>query len=177
MFKTIISQINTIKIFFLCLFIILDNGSYAQTSTFKYLDMNTILKDGKIQLAKNQLLKGWTMRANGSNFFVERQQEVFLPQSALKSIESNANVVSKVIGGKKVLLMKTKAYFLMTIEKKLPNDKVELLRTTAKAIYQTNYYTIFLWQEHGFTYSNKTIPSNLNEEFRSIEQLLGSLWN
>lgn len=176
MFKTIISQRNRIKLFLLCVFTLFYLSSHAQTSTFRYLDMNTILKDNKIQLAKNQLIKGWSMRANGSNFYVERQEDVFLPQSALKSMENNANVVAKNIGGKKVMMLKTKAYFLMTIEKKLPNEKLSLFRTTAKAIYQTDYYTIFLWQEHGFTYSNKTIPSNLNEEFWSIEKTLGSLW-
>ena len=176
MFKSIISQINTIKLFLLCFFIISSGCLNAQTGDFRYLDMNTILKDSKVQLAKNQLLKGWTMRANGSNFYIERTENVFLPQSALKSLESNTNIVSKNIGGKKILMMKTKAYFLMTIEKRLPNDKVQLLRTTAKAIYQTDFYTIFLWQEHGFTYSNKTIPATLNDEFRSIEKLLGSLW-
>jgi Neuraminidase (sialidase) len=176
MFKTMISQINTLKLFLLCLFILFSKSSDAQTSTFRYLDMNTILKDNKIQLAKNQLFKGWAMRANGSNFYIERQGDVFLPQSALKSMENNTNIVFKNVHGKKILMMKTKAYFLMTIEKKLPNEKVELIRTTCKAIYQTDYYTVFLWQEHGFTYSNKTIPSNLNEEFRAIEKLLGSLW-
>lgn len=176
MFKSIISQINTIKLFLLCFFIISSGCLNAQTGDFRYLDMNTILKDSKVQLAKNQLLKGWTMRANGSNFYIERTENVFLPQSALKSLESNTNIVSKNIGGKKILMMKTKAYFLMTIEKRLPNDKVQLLRTTAKAIYQTDFYTIFLWQEHGFTYSNKTIPATLNDEFRSIEKLLGSIW-
>jgi hypothetical protein len=176
MFKTMISQINTLKIFLLCFFILFSKYSDAQTSTFRYLDMNTILKDNKIQLAKNQLIKGWSMRANGSNFYIERQEYVFLPQSALKSMESNTNTVFKNVHGKKVLMMKTKAYFLMTIEKKMPNDKVELIRTNCKAIYQTDYYTVFLWQEHGFTYSNKTIPSNLNDEFRAIEKLLGSLW-
>ena len=64
----------------------------------------------------------------------------------------------------------------MTIEKRMPNDKIELFKTTAKAIYQTDYYTIFLWQEHGFTYSNKTIPSNLNEEFQQIERMLATVW-
>ncbi len=176
MFKLIISQINTAKLILLCLFIFKINSSPAQTSTFKYMDMNTILKDNKIQLAKNRLIKGWSMRANGSNFYIEKEGEVFLPQSALKSMENNTNIVFKNIRGKKVLMMKTKAYFLMTIEKKLPNDKVELIRTTCKAIYQTDYYTVFLWQEHGFTYSNKTIPSNLTDEFRAIERLLGSLW-
>ncbi|MEY4539170.1 MAG: hypothetical protein RLZZ306_927, partial [Bacteroidota bacterium] len=62
------------------------------------------------------------------------------------------------------------------IEKRIPNDKIALFRTTAKAIYQTDFYTIFLWQEHGFTYSNKTIPNTLNKEFQVIEKLLGSLW-
>jgi len=176
MFKSIISQINTVKLFLLCFFTISSGYVNAQTGDFRYLDMNTILKDSKVQLAKNQLLNGWSMRANGSNFYIERNQEVFLPQSALKSLESNTNIVSKTIGGKKILMMKTKAYFLMTIEKRMPNDKVQLLRTTAKAIYQTDYYTIFLWQEHGFTYSNKTIPASLNEEFRTIEKQLGSLW-
>lgn len=176
MFDTISHQINPIKIFLLCLFILHLSCSYAQVSTFHYLDLNTILKDKKIQLAKNQLLSGWSIRANGSNFYIERQNEVYLPQSALKSMEFNANVVSKNIGGKKVMMMKTKAYFLMTIEKKMPNDKVELFKTTAKAIYQTDYYNVFLWQEHGFTYSNKTIPSTLNEEFQQIEELLGTLW-
>jgi hypothetical protein len=176
MFKIIHRQINPIILFLLCLFIELQSSSYAQNSNFRYLDLNTILKDKKIQLAKNQLLTGWSMRANGSNFYIERQNEVYLPQSALKSMESNTNAVSKMVNGKKVLMMKTKAYFLMTIEKRMPNDKVELFRTTAKAIYQTDYYTVFLWQEHGFTYSNKTIPSNLNEEFHQIENLLGSLW-
>jgi hypothetical protein len=176
MSKIINPQINTIKLFLLCLFILFYSSSYAQASTFRYLDMNTILKDNKIQIAKSQLIKGWVMRANGSNFYVERQEEVFLPQSALKSMENNANVVSKNVKGKKVLMLKTKAYFLMTIEKRLPNEKLELFKTTAKAIYQTDYYTIFLWQEHGFTYSNKTIPSTLKEEFLSIEKLLGGLW-
>jgi hypothetical protein len=176
MFKIIIRQINPIKIFLLCLLINLPFSSYTQNSNFRYLDLNTILKDKKIQLAKNQLLAGWTMRANGSNFYIERQKEVYLPQSALKSLESNTNSVEKIINGKKILMMKTKAYFLMTIEKRMPNDKIELFKTTAKAIYQTDYYTVFLWQEHGFTYSNKTIPSNLNEEFLQIEKLLGSLW-
>ncbi len=176
MFKTIISQINRIKIFLLCLFVLLHQRSHAQTSTYRYLDMNTILKDTKIQMAKNQLIKGWSMRANGSNFFVERHEEVFLPQTALKSLENNAKVVEKKVGGKKLMMLKTKAYFLMTIEKRIPNDEIALFRTTAKAIYQTDYYTIFLWQQHGFTYSNKTIPSDLNKEFLSIEKLLGSLW-
>ena len=176
MLKIIIPQINPLKMFLLCLLINASSSSYAQNSNFRYLDLNTILKDKKIQLAKNQLLAGWTMRANGSNFYIERQKEVFLPQSALKSLESNTKTVSKVINGKKILMMKTKAYFLMTIEKRMPNDKVELFKTTAKAIYQTDYYTVFLWQEHGFTYSNKTIPSNLNEEFLTIEKLLGNLW-
>lgn len=176
MFKTIISQRNRIKLFLLCVFTLSYVRSHAQTSTFRYLEMNTILKDNKIQLARNQLIKGWSMRANGSNFYIERQEDVFLPQSALKSMENNAHVVSKNIGGKKVMMLKTKAYFLMTIEKKLPNEKLSLFRTTAKAIYQTDYYTIFLWQEHGFTYSNKTIPSNLKEEFWSVEKTLGSLW-
>ena len=176
MFKTINHQINPIKIFLLCLITLHFSTSYAQESTFRYLDLNTILKDKRIQLAKNQLIKGWAMRANGSNFYIERQEGVYLPQSALKSLESNAQVVTKNIEGKKVMMMKTKAYFLMTIEKRMPNEKIELFRTTAKAIYQTDYYTVFLWQEHGFTYSKKTIPNNLNEEFHEIEKLLGSLW-
>jgi hypothetical protein len=176
MFKLINRQINIIKIFLLCFFFTNAYLSNAQNNGFRYLDLNTILKDKKIQQAHNQLPKGWSMRANGSNFYVERKQEVYLPQSALKSLESNTNSVEKVVNGKKILMMKTKAYFLMTIEKRLPNDKVELFKTTAKAIYQTDYYTVFLWQEHGFTYSNKTIPSNLNEEFLKIEKLLGNLW-
>jgi hypothetical protein len=176
MFKIINHQINTLKLFLLCLLFSPIQQIIAQNAGFRYLDLNTILKDKKIQQAKNQLPNGWNMRANGSNFYIERQQEVFLPQSALKSMENNTNTVSKMVNGKKVLMMKTKAYFLMTIEKRLPNDKIELFKTTAKAIYQTDYYTVFLWQEHGFTYSNKTIPSNLNEEFLKIEKLLGSLW-
>ncbi len=176
MFKTITSQINTIKLFLLCLFVLFHLSSQAQIDTFRYLDMTTILKDNKIQLAKNQLIKGWSMRANGSNFYIERREDVFLPQTALKSLETNANVVEKKVGGKKLMMLKTKAFFLMTIEKRIPNEKIALFRTTAKAIYQTDYYTIFLWQEHGFTYSNKTIPSNLNKEFLSIEKLLGTLW-
>ena len=176
MFKKIIRQINPLKLFLLVLFMFAFAGSNAQVSTFRYLDLNTILKDKKVQLAKSQLPVGWTMRANGSNFYIERQNEVYLPQSALKSMESNTKAVFKMVEGKKVLMMKTKAYFLMTIEKRMPNDKIELFKTTAKAIYQTDYYTVFLWQEHGFTYSNKTIPSNLNEEFYQIEKVLGSLW-
>ena len=176
MFKFIIPQINTIKLFLLCLFVLFNFGVNSQTSTFRYLDMNTILKDSKIQSAKNQLIKGWSMRANGSNFYVERHEDVFLPQTALKSLENNAQMVEKKVGGKKLMMLKTKAYFLMTIEKRIPNEKIPLFRTTAKAIYQTDYYTIFLWQEHGFTYSTKTIPSNLNEEFNEIEKLLGGLW-
>ena len=176
MFKTITSQINTIKLFLLCLFVLFHLSSQAQIDTFRYLDMSTILKDHKIQMAKNQLIKGWSMRANGSNFYIERREDVFLPQTALKSLETNANVVEKKVGGKKLMMLKTKAFFLMTIEKRIPNEKIALFRTTAKAIYQTDYYTIFLWQEHGFTYSNKTIPSNLNKEFLSIEKLLGTLW-
>ena len=176
MFKTINHQVNMVKLFLLYFITLHLSSSYAQESTFRYLDLNTILKDKRIQLVKNQLIKGWTMRANGSNFYIERQEEVYLPQSALKSLESNANVVNKYVNGKKVMMMKTKAYFLMTIEKRMPNDKIELFKTTAKAIYQTDYYTVFLWQEHGFTYSNKTIPSNLNEEFHEIEKLVGSLW-
>lgn len=176
MFETIKHQINTVKIFLLCSLIPHLTSSHHQVSTFRYLDLNTILKDKKIQSAKNQLLGGWLMRANGSNFYIERQNEVYLPPSALKSLEFNANVVSKNIGGKKVMMMKTKAYFLMTIEKRMPNDKIELFKTTAKAIYQTDFYTIFLWQEHGFTYSNKTIPSNLNDEFQHIEKMLGTVW-
>ena len=176
MVKRMTSQINPIKIFLLCLFMLHLSSIHAQVSTFGYLDLNTILKDTKIQTIKNQLLAGWTMRANGSNFYIERQNEVYLPQSALKSMESSTNIVSKMMNGKKVMMMKTKAYFLMTIEKRMPHDKVELYKTTAKAIYQTDYYTIFLWQEHGFTYSNKTIPNNLNEEFQQIENMLGRLW-
>lgn len=176
MFKTINHQVKKVKIFLSCLLILPLTNSYTQVSTFPYLDLNTILKDKKIQTAKNQLLKGWSMRANGSNFYIERQNKVYLPQSALKSLEFNANVVSKNIGGKKVMMLSTKAYFLMTIEKRMPNDKIELFKTTAKAIYQTDYYTIFLWQEHGFTYSNKTIPRNLNEEFQQIEEMLGTVW-
>jgi hypothetical protein len=176
MFKTINHQVNPIKLFLLCLLLTFSWISQAQNSGFYYLDLNTILKDKKIQMAKNQLPTGWKMRANGSNFYIERQNEVYLPQSALKSMESNTNTVSKTINGRKVLMLKTKAYFLMTIEKRMPNDKIELFKTTAKAIYQTDYYTVFLWQEHGFTYSNKTIPSNLNEEFLQIEKLLGNLW-
>lgn len=176
MFKITTSQINTTKLFLLCLFILFNTNVYAQMDSSGRLDLNTILKDNKIQMAKNQLIKGWSMRANGSNFYVERHEEVFLPQSALKSLETHANVVEKKIGGKKLMMLKTKAYFLMTIEKKVPNEKISLVRTTAKAIYYTDYYTIFLWQEHGFTYSNKTIPSNLNQEFRNIEKLLGGLW-
>lgn len=176
MFKIMTSQINTTKLFLLCLFILFNTNVYAQMDSSGRLDLNTILKDNKIQMAKNQLIKGWSMRANGSNFYVERHEEVFLPQSALKSLETHANVVEKKIGGKKLMMLKTKAYFLMSIEKKIPNEKISLVRTTAKAIYYTDYYTIFLWQEHGFTYSNKTIPSNLNQEFRNIEKLLGGLW-
>lgn len=176
MFKIMTSQINTTKLFLLCLFILFNTNVYAQMDSSGRLDLNTILKDNKIQMAKNQLIKGWSMRANGSNFYVERHEEVFLPQSALKSLETHANVVEKKIGGKKLMMLKTKAYFLMTIEKKVPNEKISLVRTTAKAIYYTDYYTIFLWQEHGFTYSNKTIPSDLNQEFRNIEKLLGGLW-
>ena len=176
MFKTMISQINRIKLFLLHLFMVFQFSSTAQTSTFRYMDMNTILKDAKIQMAKNQLIKGWSMRANGSNFYIERREDIFLPQTALKSLENNANVVEKKVGGKKLMMLKTKAYFLMSIEKRIPNEKIALYRTTAKAIYQTDYYTIFLWQEHGFTYSTRTIPGNLKEEFLSIEKLLGSLW-
>ena len=99
MFKTMISQINRIKLFLLHLFMVFQFSSTAQTSTFRYMDMNTILKDAKIQMAKNQLIKGWSMRANGSNFYVERHEEVFLPQTALKSLENNANVVEKKVGG------------------------------------------------------------------------------
>ena len=176
MLKIITSQINTTKLFLLCLFVLLHTSIYAQMDLSGHLDMNAILKDSKIQMAKNQLIKGWSMRANGSNFYVERREEVFLPQSALKSLETHANVVEKKVGGKKLMMLKTKAYLLMTIEKKNPNEKISLVRTTAKAIYYTDSYTIFLWQEHGFTYSNKTIPDNLNKEFLSIEKLLGSLW-
>ncbi|MDZ7897226.1 MAG: hypothetical protein U5N85_04255 [Arcicella sp.] len=176
MFKTINHQVNPIKLFLLCLFLKFSLVTKAQNTAFRYLDLNTILKDKKIQLAKNQLLAGWIMRANGSNFYIERQNDVFLPQSALKSMESNTNTVLKMINGKKVLMLKTKAYFLMTIEKRMPNDKIELFKTTAKAIYQTDYYTVFLWQEHGFTYSNKTIPTNLKDEFLQIEKMLGGLW-
>ena len=176
MFNTMTCQRNSVKLFLLCLFILFFPISYAQDSTSSYLDLNTILKDNKMQLVKNQLIKGWNMRANGSNFYIERREDVYLPQSALKSIENSTNVVPRKIKGKKVLMLKTKAYFLMTIEKKMPNEKLELFKTSAKAIYYTDYYTIFLWQEHGFTYSNKTIPSNLNEEFLGIEKLLGNVW-
>ena len=72
MSKTMTSPINTIKIFLLCLLILHHTSSNAQVSSFRYLDLNTILKDKKIQLAKSQLLSGWTMRANGSNFYIER---------------------------------------------------------------------------------------------------------
>lgn len=176
MFKTIISQINTTKLFLLCLFILFQTSSNAQISTFRSLDLKTILEDNKIQMVKNQLIKGWSMRVNESNFFIERREPVFLPQTALKSLENNANMVEKKIGGKKLMMLKTKAYFLMSIEKRIPNEKIDLNRTTAKAIYQTNLYTIFLWQEHGFTYSDKTIPNNLSEEFIAIEKILGSHW-
>ena len=176
MFKKITSQINRIKLFLLCLFVLSHTIIFAQMDSSGRLNMDTILKDNKIQIAKKQLIKGWSMRANGSNFYVERHEDVFLPQTALKSLETHANVVEKKIRGKKLMMLKTKAYFLMTIEKRIPDEKIALFRTTAKAIYQTDYYTIFLWQEHGFTYSNKTIPSDLNSEFLRIEKLLGTLW-
>lgn len=176
MFKTIICRKNIRKQFLLYFFALCQSNSYAQTSAFKYLDMNTILKDNKIQIAKNQLIKGWSMRASESYFYIERHEEVFLPQTALKSLENYAKVVEKKVEGKKLMMFKTKAYFLMTIEKKIPDEKLVLYRTTAKAIYQTDYYTIFLWQEHGFTYSSKTIPKSLRDEFWQIEKLLGSLW-
>ena len=176
MFKIMTSQINTLKLFLLCSFVLFLSISKAQDNTFGYLSLNTILKDSKMQLVKNQLIKGWAMRTNGSNFYIERKQEVYLPQSALKSIENSANVVPRTVKGQKILMLKTKAYFLMTIEKRMPNEKLELIKTNAKAIYYTDYYTIFLWQEHGFTYSNRTIPSNLNEEFLGIEKLLGGSW-
>jgi hypothetical protein len=171
-----ITQRNWIKLVSLCGFIFFTIHLKAQETAFRYLDMNTILKDKKIQILKSQLIKGWSMRANGSNFFIERKEDIFLPQSALKSVDTKAAVVAKNVGGKKVLFMKTKAFFLMTIEKKLPTEKVKQLKATAKAIYQTDYYTIFLWQEHGFTYSKQTIPSNLQEEFQTIETLMGSQW-
>lgn len=170
-----ITQRIWIKLAFLCgfmLFISENNGQSSPTN----LDMNALLKDKKIQFVKSQLLKGWTMRTNGTNFFIEREKEIFLPQTALKSIDSKASVVSKTLNGKKVLLMKTKAYFMMTVEKKLPNDKVALLKNTSKGVYQTDFYTIIVWQEHGFTYSSHTIPENLKDEFQAIETLIGANW-
>lgn len=171
-----ITQRNWIKLAFLCGFMLIMNVASAEKAKQTGLDLNVILKDKKIQLVKNQLLKGWTMRANGSNFYIERNNDIFLPQTALKSIDTRASVVTKTVGKKKVLMMKTKAYFMMTVEKKLPSDKVAILRNSTKGVYQTDNYTIILWQEHGFTYSKNTIPDNLKDEFQTIETLIGSSW-
>ncbi|MEA5428549.1 hypothetical protein [Arcicella lustrica] len=171
-----ITQRNWIKLAFLCGFMLFVNTVSGGKDAQAVLDLNVILRDKKIQLVRSQLIKGWSMRANGSNFYIERNQDIFLPQTALKSIDSRASVVTKTIGKKKVLMMKTKAFFMMTVEKKLPADKVAIIRNMAKGVYQTDYYTIILWQEHGFTYSKHTIPNNLKDEFQAIETLIGASW-
>lgn len=171
-----ITQRNWIKLAFLCGFMLFLNTVIEGNDVQSALDLNMILKDKKIQIVKNQLIKGWSMRANGSSFYIERNNDIFLPQTALKSIDSRASVVTKTIGKKKVLMMKTKAFFMMTVEKKLPADKVAILRNSAKGVYQTDFYTIILWQEHGFTYSKHTIPHNLIDEFQAIETLMGTNW-
>ncbi len=170
------TQRNWIKLAFLCGFILFISKNYGQPAPTN-LDMNTLLKDRKIQFVKSQLLKGWSMRINGSNFFIERDKEIYLPQTALKSVDTKASVVSKTLEGKKVLMMKTKAYFMMTVEKKLPDDKVAILKQSTKGVYQTDNYTIIVWQEHGFTYSTHTIPENLKDEFQAIETLIGANWH
>lgn len=172
-----ITQRNWIKLAFLCGFMLFIMPSSGGKESQSSADLNIILRDKKIQSLKSQLLKGWSMRCNGTNFYIEREKEVFLPQSALKSVDTKASVVTKTIGNKKVLMMKTKAYFMMTVEKKLPADKVAILRNSAKGVYQTDLYTIILWQEHGFTYSKNTIPHNLKDEFQTIETLMGSNWD
>ncbi|MBB6002456.1 hypothetical protein [Arcicella rosea] len=164
------------KLAFLCGFMLFFNTVIEGNDVQSALDLNMILKDKKIQIVKNQLIKGWSMRANGSSFYIERNNDIFLPQTALKSIDSRASIVTKTIGKKKVLMMKTKAFFMMTVEKKLPADKVAILRNSAKGVYQTDFYTIILWQEHGFTYSKHTIPHNLIDEFQAIETLMGTNW-
>lgn len=171
-----ITQRNWIKFAFLCGFVLINTVGIGQVPLSNSLDIKTILQDKKIQTVRNQLLKGWTMRANGSNFYIERSNDIYLPQTALKSIDTKASVVTRTIGKKKVLLMKTKAYFMMTVEKKLTADKVAILKNSTKGVYQTDNYTIILWQEHGFTYSKHTIPENLKDEFQSIETLIGASW-
>lgn len=170
------AQINWIKVYLLSGFILICQTIFAQSSTFRYLDVNTLCKDKKVLLLKNQLPSGWQLRTNGSNFFIERINPVFLPQEALKSIETQTQPVDKVVNGRKMLLFKTKAYFLMTVEKRLPSDATKSNLKSIKSIYLTDYYTFFLWQKHGYTYSKHVLPANLYEEFRSIEKLLQETW-
>ena len=60
--------------------------------------------------------------------------------------------VERYLNGKKILLFKTKAYFLMSVEKKIPTKLNNKQKSIMKAVYESDFYTFFLWQKHGYTY-------------------------
>ncbi len=170
------TQNNWIKIFILSGFTLILPKSFGQKPSFTYFDVNTLCNDAKVLALKNDLPKGWRLRSSRSNFFIERIEPVYLPKEALKSIEHQTQPVEKWIDGKKLILFKTKAYFLMTVEKQLPTDLQKNNKFIGQRVYLSKDYTFFLWQKHGYTYSNYVLPTNLYDEFRSIEKLLYTHW-
>lgn len=170
------APINWIKFYFLSGFMLISLSFFGQNATFRYLDVNTLCKDKRVLALRNELPKGWRFRTNGSNFYIERIEDVYLPKEALKSVELKAQPIEKYVNGKKMLLFKTKAYFLMSVEKKLSTQLNNKQKTIMKAIYESDYYTFFLWQKHGYTYAKTIIPKNLYDEFREVEKLLADYW-
>lgn len=170
------AQINWIKFYILSGFILISHTFFGQNTAFRYLDVNTLCKDKRVLALRNELPKGWRFRTNGSNFYIERIDDVYLPKEALKSIEMKTQPVEKYLNGKKILLFKTKAYFLMSVEKKIPTRLNNKQKSIMKAVYESDFYTFFLWQKHGYTYAKTILPQNLYEEFREVEKLLANYW-
>lgn len=64
----------------------------------------------------------------------------------------------------------------MSVEKKIPTKLNNKQKSIMKAVYESDFYTFFLWQKHGYTYAKTILPQNLYEEFREVEKLLANYW-
>ncbi|MFC0183773.1 hypothetical protein [Pseudarcicella hirudinis] len=146
---------------------------FSQTKPFQYLDVNTLQKDRKIAVIKSLLPKGWEMKTNGEQFFIERNQPVLVTQNAIKSVDKHAATIKHKMAGKDVLMIRTKAFFRFTVEKKWNENALKNIgKTSALRVFNSDYFTFFLWDKHAFSYTGITNPAELKEEFLEIERLL-----
>jgi hypothetical protein len=166
MINMTILQKKWFLILFLCGFILIELN--AQEKPFQYLDMNTILKDKKILAIKQQLPAGWEFKANGSQLFLIRKQQVIVPFGAVRSTGSKAETITKMIGGKKVMLLKTQAFILFTVEKKMTFSSDKPQKFNALNVFNSDYYTFMLWEKQGYSKSEQVEPQTLMNEFDTI---------